>query len=140
VFDPASRVLGVRLNMLRRMHRKLLVVDGERAFVGGINYSADHLGDFGPQAKQDYAVEINGPLVAEIRAFAMQAMRDRPEREGDLRNERRTPSDPARKPVPQHAGDARALFVTRDNREHHNDIERHYRAAIRRARRRVRGR
>jgi cardiolipin synthase len=39
--------------------------------------------------------------------------------------------------VPQHAGDARALFVTRDNREHHNDIERHYRAAIRSARRRV---
>jgi cardiolipin synthase len=39
--------------------------------------------------------------------------------------------------VPAHAGDASALFVTRDNRKHTNDIERHYRAAIRTARQRV---
>ena len=51
------------------MHRKILVVDGERAFVGGINYSADHLADFGPTAKQDYSVEIEGPIVQTIRQF-----------------------------------------------------------------------
>jgi cardiolipin synthase len=37
------------------MHRKIVVVDAPVAFVGGINYSADHLADFGPEAKQDYA-------------------------------------------------------------------------------------
>ena len=37
------------------MHHKLVVVDGQRAFVGGINYSIDHLEEFGPLAKQDYA-------------------------------------------------------------------------------------
>ena len=63
--------------MFRRMHRKILVVDGKRAFVGGINYSADHLADFGPQAKQDYAVEIEGPIVDTIRRFARAAPRDR---------------------------------------------------------------
>jgi cardiolipin synthase len=36
-----------------------------------------------------------------------------------------------------HAGTASALFVTRDNTEHTNDIERHYRIAIRAARKRV---
>ena len=54
--QPASSASA--LNVFRRMHRKIVVVDGERAFVGGINYSADHLADFGPQAKQDYAVEL----------------------------------------------------------------------------------
>ncbi|HEY9237870.1 MAG TPA: phospholipase D-like domain-containing protein, partial [Burkholderiaceae bacterium] len=75
-FDPTSRLFGVRVNVLRRMHRKIVVVDGVRAFVGGINYSADHLGDFGPQAKQDYAVELRGPIVEEIRAFARVAIGD----------------------------------------------------------------
>jgi phosphatidylserine/phosphatidylglycerophosphate/cardiolipin synthase-like enzyme len=68
-FEPAQRLFGARINMLRRMHRKLVVVDGRRAFVGGINYSIDHLADHGPIAKQDYAVEIEGPLVGQIQAF-----------------------------------------------------------------------
>ena len=62
------------MNMLRRMHRKIVVVDGAVAFVGGINYSADHLADFGPAAKQDYSVEIRGPLVAEIHRFTHAAL------------------------------------------------------------------
>ena len=69
VFDPHRRLFGMRLHVFRRMHRKLLVVDGTLAFVGGINYSADHLADFGPTAKQDYAVELQGPVVADIRGF-----------------------------------------------------------------------
>src|SRR3569623_1752654 len=73
-FDPGSRLFGQRLNLLRRMHRKIVVVDGEVAFVGGINYSADHLADFGPEAKQDYSVEIRGPLVAEIHRFTHAAL------------------------------------------------------------------
>ena len=58
---PGKRLFGQRINVLRRMHRKIVVVDGALAFVGGINYSADHLVDFGPKAKQDYAVEIARP-------------------------------------------------------------------------------
>ncbi|HLD68166.1 MAG TPA: phospholipase D-like domain-containing protein, partial [Pseudomonas sp.] len=46
MFDPGSRLVGMRLNIFRRLHRKILVVDGERAFIGGINFSADHLADF----------------------------------------------------------------------------------------------
>ena len=63
-FDPQPKILGLRLHVFRRMHRKIVVVDGRMAFVGGINFSADHLGDFGPEAKQDYSVRIEGPLVA----------------------------------------------------------------------------
>ncbi|HET7865843.1 MAG TPA: cardiolipin synthase ClsB, partial [Burkholderiaceae bacterium] len=123
---------GIRLNVFRRMHRKIVVVDGERAFVGGINYSADHLLDFGPQAKQDYAVEVRGPLVGEIHRFARAAIRE----PGGPRRwfRRRTPSPSHELP---HAGSAHAMFVTRDNQAHRDDIERHYRVAIRAARQRV---
>ncbi|MGP1615739.1 MAG: phospholipase D-like domain-containing protein, partial [Pollutimonas bauzanensis] len=55
VFDPRPKRMGMRTNLFRRLHRKIVVVDGVLAFVGGINFSADHLADFGPTAKQDYA-------------------------------------------------------------------------------------
>jgi cardiolipin synthase len=133
VFDPKKPLLGYRTNVFRRMHRKIVVVDDERAFVGGINYSADHLLDFGPKAKQDYAIELRGPLVAEIRHFARAAIAEPagPRRWFGHRN--RT----ERTTAPPEAGGAQAMFVTRDNNTHRNDIERHYRAAIRSARKRV---
>jgi cardiolipin synthase len=74
VFDPGPRPSACGRKVLRRMHRKIVVVDGQVAFVGGINYSADHLADYGPEAKQDYAVEMRGPLVAEIHRFAHAAL------------------------------------------------------------------
>jgi cardiolipin synthase len=137
VFDPGERLLGWRWNMLRRMHRKIVVVDGQFAFVGGINYSADHLADFGPQAKQDYAVEIRGPLVAEVHRFAVAALahglRSQPERQWW----RWRPRVRTRQQDLPRAGTASAMLVVRDNGAHRTDIERHYRIAIRVARSRV---
>ncbi|RJF99280.1 cardiolipin synthase ClsB [Noviherbaspirillum saxi] len=132
VFDPAP-MLFRRINYFRRMHRKLVVVDGARAFIGGINYSADHLGDYGPEAKQDYAVEAEGPIVADIHQFMHQAIRD-----GSPRRHwfQRKPALPAAV-KPAHAGNADAIFIWRDNRQHRDDIERQYRLAIRLARKRV---
>jgi cardiolipin synthase A/B len=121
VFDPCPKLFGRwRVGLIRRLHRKIVVADGTLAFVGGINYSADHLADFGPEAKQDYAVSVQGPLVAQIERLA--------------RSPLQAPDNPV---VPAPAGDAQAMLVTRDNRRHPNDIERHYRAAIRTARREV---
>lgn len=134
IFDPGKRIFGQRLNVLRRMHRKIVVIDGERAFVGGINYSDDHVLDFGPKAKQDYAVELAGPIVSEIHRFVLHAIavggkgarwfRRRIQAARQIDNN-----------AP--AGEAEVLLVTRDNRRHTNDIERHYRAAIRVARQRI---
>jgi len=144
VFEPGSRLWGWRTNIFRRMHRKIVVIDSVRAFVGGLNYSADHLADFGPEAKQDYAVEIEGPLVAVINAFVHRAL---------LAGQRNTSpgcASSARADMPRGsqsveelvaglpaAGEAAAIFVTRDNRKHITDIEKHYRIAIRSARHRV---
>ncbi|HKS15527.1 MAG TPA: phospholipase D-like domain-containing protein, partial [Pseudomonas sp.] len=43
VFDPQRRLVGMRTNLFRRLHRKIVVIDGELAFIGGINYGEDHL-------------------------------------------------------------------------------------------------
>lgn len=146
VFDPSPKLWGYRTNLFRRMHRKIVVVDGERAFVGGINYSADHLADFGPAAKQDYAVEIEGAIVADIHAFVHQALVEG-EREpatslgGRLREglsaQAHKLAHPWRRATPAPAGEAAAIFVTRDNLRHTRDIEQHYRIAIRTARQRI---
>ena len=135
VFDPQPRLFGFRLNVFRRMHRKLVVIDGERAFVGGINYSADHLADFGPEAKQDYAVEVIGPVVADIRRFVSDAL-DKPA-PGRHWLRRRADARTVPDPTQAEAGPAQAMFVTRDNAEHRTAIERHYRVAIRSARHEV---
>ena len=126
-FDPAPRILGIRANVLRRMHRKLIVVDRTLAFAGGINFSADHLADFGPEAKQDYAVELEGPIVEDIHRYVTAAILPPPDQDADG-------------PGPASAatvGPAEAMLVVRDNDRHRDDIERHYRAAIRTARRQV---
>lgn len=128
IFDPGRRFLGQRLNMLRRMHRKIVVVDGHLGFIGGINYSADHVADFGPEAKQDYAVQVRGPIVAQMHHFTREAVLSRQERK------RHQAAGITGRP---HAGTAHAMFVTRDNQQHTNDIERHYRVALRAARSRV---
>ncbi|MEO8152417.1 MAG: cardiolipin synthase ClsB [Rhizobacter sp.] len=136
VFDPQAPLMGMRINLFRRMHRKIVVVDGALAFVGGINYSADHLADFGPQAKQDYAVEVSGPIIDDIRQFALEAVA--PQGAKKRRNWFGRRKEEA--PVSMdsiHSGEAEAIFVTRDNNEHRNDIERHYRVALRSARHEV---
>jgi cardiolipin synthase A/B len=132
VFDPARRLFR-RINYFRRMHRKLVVIDGKRGFIGGINYSADHLGDYGPEAKQDYAAEVEGPLVAQIHAFMHDAISLGKSGRRWFQRRRLRPSINS---LPA-AGTADAVFVTRDNNDHHNDIERQYRLMVRLARKRI---
>ena len=129
VFDPRRSMLGVRVNVFRRLHRKLLIVDGTRAYIGGINYSVDHLIASGPDAKQDYAVELEGPIVGDLLAFAHAALA------GDGTGERwkHPASHASRRP----AGDAEILFELRDNRRRRTSIEREYRRAIRDAKREI---
>jgi len=112
-----------------------VIVDGERAFVGGINYSADHLLDFGPEAKLDHAVEIHGPVARRIQRFARSVLGI----DGRHRHRfwRREPDGHDPEAAAPRVGNADVMFVTRDNGEHRNDIERHYRIALRAARKRA---
>lgn len=133
-FDPSPDYFGIRPKFVGRMHRKLLVIDSELAFVGGINFSQDHLVTNGPASKQDYAVAVRGPIAREIRRYMLDA----------LQNDRgfafrRLWVKQHELPRTWHDGEdgSDILFVTRDNDEHQNDIERYYLMSIREAQREI---
>ncbi|WP_295470150.1 cardiolipin synthase ClsB [uncultured Pseudomonas sp.] len=126
LFDPQPRFMGMRTNLFRRLHRKVVVIDGEQAFIGGINYSVDHMTDTGLTAKQDYAVRVRGPIIADIHHSALHMLSPAVRRRLE--------------PVPlrlEHAGSARMLLAERDNQQHTTDIEEQYLAAIRKANTRI---
>ena len=52
---------------LRRDHRKILVVDGKRAFVGGINIADDYAPrELGGKNWRDTHCQVEGPIVADL--------------------------------------------------------------------------
>ena len=130
-YDPRPLVLGVRTNLFRRMHRKIVVCDGEIAFVGGINFSAEHNSSYGPEAKQDYAVEVKGPVVQDIMLYVQQAMNSKGINRRWWNNRR------SRVAQNQSPGDAQILFVWRDNDRHTDDIEQNYLKMLREAKEEV---
>lgn len=132
IFDPQPKLLGVRLNLFRRLHRKIVVVDREVAFIGGINYSADHMMDAGEKAKQDYAVELHGPVVADIYRTCL-----RLSLQELSRKEQKSRLQAAAEDTPEAAGDAKVLMVERDNLVHKKDIEQQYLLAIRLAKKHI---
>lgn len=116
-----------RMRRLRRMHRKLAVIDGKTAFVGGINIIHDIPASLSFDAPRlDYAVKIQGALVGEVEA-AMQHLWEmvswaafrRRVREKGWRLYRG-----ARHP------DSNVHLLVRDNVRHRRDIERSYLKAI----------
>ncbi len=135
VFDPHTKLFGTRLNLFRRLHRKIVVVDAEVAFVGGINYSSEHLLSFGAKAKQDYAVQVRGPIVNKIHEACWQLLNYRADPK--KQKSRATAVTAVNNAIYNASGDARMQFSVRDNLAHKKDIERHYMHAIHNAKHRL---
>jgi cardiolipin synthase len=123
-FDPRPKIMGLRTNLFRRLHRKIVVVDAEIAFVGGINFCADHLADFGPMAKQDYAVQVRGPIVTDVHRAALELLAVR---RGEL------PGKQPLSPANHFRGNVRMRMALRDNDQYPDCIESEYMQAIRSA-------
>ncbi len=130
VYGPDISPLTLRRRRLRRMHRKLAAVDGRLAFVGGINIINDLGADSPAQPRYDYAVQIEGPLAAEVRT-ALSRLWLRVAWAHVRRAERLLPPPP---PPAARCGDTAAALVVRDNFRHRADIEEAYLAAIAAAR------
>lgn len=133
VFRPELARLRFRRNRLRRLHRKLAVIDGRTAFVGGINIiddwdSGDTPEDMPP--RYDYAVKVEGPLLAPIHASTLHLWRLL--RWASLH--RRPRLHALTPPDTDAVGGAAAAFVIRDNLRHRRDIEEAYLEAITTAR------
>ena len=129
VYRPKISPWTFRRKRLRRMHRKIVVVDREIAFVGGINIIDDlgSAGDISP--RYDYAVAVEGPLVDEIRLSAQRLwsmVAWHHFRKGTVLD-RALPASSSAK------GQMSAAFLVRDNIRHRRDIEAEYLRAIEQA-------
>lgn len=126
IFRPEPGLLHLRRNRLRRLHRKLCLVDARIAFVGGINIidDLDTPGQIPP--RYDYAVRAEGPIIGQIvpvmrRLWKLVKWTQGQSRSGLLHA------------VPAYtapAGDHNAALLIRDNLRHRRDIEQAYLDAI----------
>jgi len=118
VYRPV-RLLGLRRDRLRRMHRKLACIDARVAFIGGINVIDDFDTPLPTPPRLDYAVRIEGPLTRQVRGASAQLWA----RVARHALPRRAESVPGPVPLP---GGHRAALVVRDSLRHRRDIERGY--------------
>ena len=124
VYRPQISWLTLRRKRLRRLHRKLALVDGHVAFVGGINI-IDDTSDGTEVPRLDYAVEVHGETVQRIHA----AMRRLWVMVSWISLRKRHEHDKLNLLLPR-ATQLHVAFVFRDNLRHHNDIQQAYLDAI----------
>ena len=67
-YRPQISPWTLRRERLRRLHRKIVVIDARIAFVGGINIIDDMHTPNQVPPRFDYAVRVEGPLLAPIHA------------------------------------------------------------------------
>jgi cardiolipin synthase len=130
-FRPKVAPWTLRRRRLRRLHRKILVVDREIAFVGGINIIDDMNMHSQTAPRYDYAVSVEGPLVEEIHASVLRVwsrvawFRLRPDLSIRYKDSEAFSTETR--------GRMRAAFLVRNNIRHRRDIENAYLQAIEQA-------
>ena len=117
IFGPKTSPLTLRRNRLRRLHRKLVVVDARVAFVGGINVIDDMHTPRHTPPRYDYAVRIEGPLIESVLNQAERLWHRVAWASLRRSVQRRPPVSAAEQ------GNQRAALVVRDNLSHRSDIE-----------------
>lgn len=116
---------SLRKQRLRRLHRKISLIDAKTAFVGGINIIDDR-DVSGAPPRFDYAVCIEGPLLPSV----SRTVRRLWTRLARFAPRPREPSPLPPIPVAAIVGAVAAAFVQRDNFAHRRDIENAYLSAI----------
>jgi cardiolipin synthase len=134
-YRPEVGRLAFRRHRLRRLHRKLAVIDGQVGFAGGINVLDDFDDGAGDSPRLDFAVRVEGPLVARLHLTMRHVWRL-------VRWARLGRRPPAPVPLPRLQQTAapdgmQAALLVRDNLAHRHDIEYAYLDAIRGARREI---
>ncbi|MGE5490008.1 MAG: cardiolipin synthase ClsB [Actinomycetota bacterium] len=124
--ELAGFSLKLQRHRLRRLHRKLVVVDGRIGFVGGINIVDDNNTQAELRPRYDYAVRAEGPVVAQIHAATRRMWEI--VAWANLKHRFRLPPR-MMAPLPR-AGEQMAAFLLRDNFRHRNDIANAYLDAI----------
>lgn len=130
VFRPDISPWTFRRTRLRRLHRKIAVIDAHVAFVGGINIIDDMDTPGHTPPRFDYAMRVEGPLVARIHPVVKRlwALVSATQFRAGWRGLREMG------PFSAPRGGQRAAFLVRDSIRHRSDIEQAYLSAIEGAR------
>jgi len=131
-YRPKVSPWSLKRGRLRRMHRKIAVIDTRIAFVGGINIIDDMDAPGQTPPRYDYAVAVEGPLLAEIHDSVRRLWTLVAWSQLRLRRSRRRAM-----PLLPASGEMEAAFVRRDNFRHRHDIEEAYLEAIASARQEI---
>jgi len=126
IFRRERRLFPLHRQRLRRLHRKVTVIDGRIAFVGGINIIDDFDAQAPEHPRYDYAVRVEGALLKPILASSQRLWRLIAWT--SLRHRVRGRSFASAQPVA--VGNMRAAFLIRDNLRHRAGIENAYLDAI----------
>ncbi len=126
VFRPEVGGMGFKRNRLRRMHRKLAVIDAQTGFAGGINIIDDMHTPGHQPPRFDYAVRVRGPLVTRMHHECLKLW----ERVAWATLQFRPRLPRLRNAGPRKPGQMRAALLVRDNLQHRRDIEDAYLQAI----------
>jgi cardiolipin synthase len=126
VFRPDLSPLRFRRHRLRRLHRKVAVIDGRLAFVGGINIIDDHNTPGQIPPRHDYAIAMEGPLLAAVH----QSVRELWSLVRWANFRHRFGEAPGCLTTSRPCGEVTAAYVIRDNLRHRRDIEDAYLDAI----------
>lgn len=129
IYDPQPKFFDKRPKAFRCLHRKLVVVDGQCAFIGGINLTDEHVTTMSEAAKRDFAIEVVGPVVRDIRRLCQSYVRE-------AKDESWLPQIRVQ-PHPQADSSCDVAFVSRDNKRNRSEIEKAYVAQIHAAKHRV---
>ena len=125
-YRPEIGRFHLRRHRLRRLHRKLVVIDARLAFVGGINVIDDNNAPLEMRPHYDYAVRVEGPVLRPMH----HAVRRMWETVSWVNFKRRFRLAPVAEPCCAIAGTQQASFLIRDNIRHRNDILHAYLHAI----------
>ena len=126
LYRPEIALFRLRRHRLRRLHRKLVVIDGRLAFVGGINIVDDNNAPEDMRPRFDYAVRLQGPVLRQVH-HAARHMWEIVAWANFKRRFRLASQSPS---CCNTAGTQTAAFLIRDNIRHRNDILHAYVQAI----------
>lgn len=146
-YRPKISPWTLKKGRLRRLHRKVTVIDGEIGFVGGINIINDDNTTNQISPRIDYAVLLQGPILVDINESVqklwhrMAWLNLKIQQIANLKTKRALKSESTFKPELSLESDStivqqvihlgvKVAYVTRDNVLHRHDIEKAYLNAI----------
>ncbi len=124
-FRPKISPWTFKKNRLRRLHRKICVIDAKIAYVGGINIIDDNNAPHKDPPRIDFAVRIEGPLLLQIHDSVRRLWRH-----VAWRHLKPVEFAPVLRETQSFTHGINAAFVMRDNVLHRSDIEKAYLIAI----------